>query len=121
VAKLMMDAGMIVMSAFISPFRRERQMARELIGGENFLEVYVSTSLEICEQRDVKGLYKKARSGQLPNLSGVGSPYEPPSAADFEINGEKTELNMTVARLMESINTDLVINKKSACILAELS
>jgi bifunctional enzyme CysN/CysC len=63
VAKLMMDAGLIVMTAFISPFRREREMARELIGPEDFVEVYVSTSLAVCEQRDVKGLYKKARSG----------------------------------------------------------
>jgi bifunctional enzyme CysN/CysC len=80
VAKLMMDAGMIVMTAFISPFRREREMARELIGPENFVEVYVSTPLEVCEQRDVKGLYKKARNGQLPNMSGISSPYEPPDA-----------------------------------------
>ena len=103
VAKLMMDAGLIVMTAFISPFQRERQMARELIGEESFVEVYVSTSLEVCEQRDVKGLYKKARSGQLPNLSGVGSPYEPPVAADFEINAELTELNMAINQLLETI------------------
>ncbi|EXF92421.1 sulfate adenylyltransferase [Pseudomonas fluorescens HK44] len=102
VAKLMMDAGLIVMAAFISPFRRERQMARELIGEENFVEVYVSTPLEVCEQRDVKGLYKKARSGQLPNLSGVGSPYEPPVDADFEINAGQTGLNMAITQLMQT-------------------
>jgi len=78
VAKLMMDAGMIVMTAFISPFRAEREMARELIGSDNFIEVFVDTPLEVCEQRDPKGLYKKARSGQLPNMTGVNSPYEPP-------------------------------------------
>jgi bifunctional enzyme CysN/CysC len=103
VAKLMMDAGLIVMTAFISPFRRERQMARELIGEENFVEVFVSTPLEVCEQRDVKGLYKKARSGLLPNLSGVGSPYEAPEAADFEINAGQTELDKAIAQLMRSI------------------
>jgi bifunctional enzyme CysN/CysC len=102
VAKLMMDAGLIVMTAFISPFRREREMARELIGEGNFVEVYVSTSLEICEQRDVKGLYKKARSGQLPNLSGVGSPYEPPPAADLEINAELHDLSAAIAQLIET-------------------
>jgi bifunctional enzyme CysN/CysC len=102
VAKLMMDAGMIVMTAFISPFRRERQMARELIGEDNFVEVYVSTSLEVCEQRDVKGLYKKARSGQLPNLSGVGSPYEPPPAADLEINAEQLDLSTAIEQLIET-------------------
>lgn len=78
VAKLMMDAGLIVMTAFISPFRAEREMARELIGDENFIEVFVDTPLEVCEQRDPKGLYKKARSGQLPNMTGINSPYEPP-------------------------------------------
>jgi len=78
VAKLMMDAGLIVMTAFISPFRAEREMARELIGNENFTEVFVDTPLEVCEQRDPKGLYKKARRGQLPNMTGINSPYEPP-------------------------------------------
>ena len=78
VAKLMMDAGLIVMTAFISPFRAEREMARELIGEENFIEVFVDTPLAVCEQRDPKGLYKKARNGQLPNMTGINSPYEPP-------------------------------------------
>ena len=73
-----MDAGLIVMTAFISPFRAERQMARELIGAENFIEVFVDTPLAVCEQRDPKGLYKKARSGQLPNMTGINSPYEAP-------------------------------------------
>lgn len=86
VAKLMMDAGLIVMTAFISPFRREREMARDLIGPENFVEVYVSTPLEVCEQRDAKGLYKKARSGQLPNMTGINSPYEPPERPDITLD-----------------------------------
>lgn len=103
VAKLMMDAGIIVITAFISPFRRERQMARELIGEESFVEVYVSTSLEVCEQRDVKGLYKKARSGNLPNLSGIGSPYEPPIVADVEVNSEKTPLSKAINQLINTI------------------
>jgi bifunctional enzyme CysN/CysC len=103
VAKLMMDAGMIVMTAFISPFRREREMARELIGEDNFVEVYVSTSLQVCEQRDVKGLYKKARSGQLPNLSGIGSPYEPPIAADLEIDAESIESIMAISKLIKNL------------------
>ncbi len=78
VAKLMMDAGLIVMTAFISPFRAEREMARALIGEENFIEVFVDTPLEVCEQRDPKGLYKKARNGLLPNMTGINSPYERP-------------------------------------------
>jgi len=83
VAKLMMDAGLIVMTAFISPFRAEREMARELIGAEFFIEVFVDTPLEVCERRDPKGLYKKARHGQLPNMTGINSPYEPPQAPDY--------------------------------------
>jgi bifunctional enzyme CysN/CysC len=101
VAKLMMDAGLIVMTAFISPFRREREMARELIGAENFVEVYVSTPLEVCEQRDVKGLYKKARAGQLPNMSGIGSPYEPPTAPTITLNGQITPIDDCVTLLSE--------------------
>lgn len=86
VAKLMMDAGLIVMTAFISPFRRERQMARELIGADNFVEVYVNTSLDVCEERDVKGLYKQARAGKIPNMTGVNSPYEAPGNPEFVAN-----------------------------------
>jgi bifunctional enzyme CysN/CysC len=104
VAKLMMDAGLIVMTAFISPFRRERQMARELIGEDNFVEVYVSTTLEVCEQRDVKGLYKKARAGQLPNLSGLGSAYEPPPAAAFEINALEHTMSNEILNIIEKID-----------------
>jgi bifunctional enzyme CysN/CysC len=86
VAKLMMDAGMIVMTAFISPFKREREMARDLIGTDNFIEIYVSTSLEVCEKRDVKGLYKLAREGKIPNMTGVNSAYEPPELPAFTVN-----------------------------------
>ncbi len=86
VAKLMMDAGLIVMTAFISPFRAEREMARELIGAENFIEVFVDTPLEVCEQRDPKGLYRKARSGLIPNMTGINSPYEPPARPNAVIN-----------------------------------
>jgi bifunctional enzyme CysN/CysC len=87
VAKLMMDAGLVVMTAFISPFKREREMARHLIGEENFIEVFVDTPIEICEERDPKGLYKKAREGKLPNFSGISSPYEIPENPNIIING----------------------------------
>ncbi len=103
VAKLMMDAGLIVLTAFISPFRREREMAKELIGEDRFVEVYVSTTLEVCEERDVKGLYKKARSGQLPNLSGVGSPYEAPDHTALNIDAANTDLKCAVDKLMTHI------------------
>ncbi|MBZ1351023.1 sulfate adenylyltransferase subunit CysN [Alcaligenaceae bacterium LF4-65] len=103
VAKLMMDAGIIVMTAFISPFKREREMARELIGAESFVEVYVSTSLEVCEQRDVKGLYKQARSGKIPNMTGISSPYELPKNPEFVADTAKMSVKdviYNVARLV---------------------
>jgi bifunctional enzyme CysN/CysC len=101
VAKLMMDAGLIVLTAFISPFRAEREMARRLIGEENFVEVFVDTPLALCEQRDPKGLYKKARSGQLPNMTGINSPYEPPSPAEAHISLAGGSLEDSVATLLK--------------------
>jgi len=106
VAKLMLDAGMVVMASFISPFRSEREMARELIGPENFIEVHVSTSLDICEQRDVKGLYKKARSGKLPHFTGIDSPYEPPQAAEVTIDSASTEVDAAVRQIFEQLEQE---------------
>jgi bifunctional enzyme CysN/CysC len=83
VAKLFVDAGLITMVAFISPFRAEREMARELVGPGEFIEIFVDTPLEICEQRDPKGLYRKARRGELRNFTGLDSPYEPPATPEL--------------------------------------
>ena len=105
VAKLMMDAGLIVMTSFISPFRRERDLARELIGAEHFIEVFVDTPLEVCEQRDVKGLYKKAREGKIPNMTGVNSPYEAPLAADITIRTQETGIEASVKMLRERLES----------------
>ena len=85
-AKLMMDAGLIVLAAFISPFRAERQMVREMVGEGGFVEIFVDTPLAEAERRDTKGLYRKARAGQLANFTGVDSPYEPPEAAEIRID-----------------------------------
>ncbi|MCC4115211.1 sulfate adenylyltransferase subunit CysN [Aromatoleum toluclasticum] len=86
VAKLMVDAGLIVITAFISPFRAERQMARSLMAEDEFIEVFIDTPLEVAEGRDAKGLYKKARRGELKNFTGIDSPYEAPEAPDVRIN-----------------------------------
>jgi bifunctional enzyme CysN/CysC len=99
VAKLMMDAGLIVMTAFISPYRREREMARELIGADNFVEVFVNTSLEVCERRDIKGLYKQARAGKIPNMTGINSPYEPPENPTLTVETG----NQTVESLVKQL------------------
>ena len=87
VAKLMRDAGLVVVVAFISPLQQERDQARACIGGSDFLEIFVRTPLSVCEARDVKGLYKKARRGELFEFTGISSPYEPPMAPDFTIDG----------------------------------
>jgi len=93
VAKLMMDAGLIVMTAFISPFKRERDMARQLIGKEHFIEVFVDTPIEVCEKRDPKGLYQKAREGKLPNFSGISSTYEAPDKPNVRVDTSKQKSN----------------------------
>jgi bifunctional enzyme CysN/CysC len=90
VAKLMTDAGLIVLTAFISPFQAERRMVREMSMPGEFIEIYVETPLEIAEQRDVKGLYKKARTGQLKNFTGIDSPYEPPESPEIRVNTVQT-------------------------------
>ena len=86
VASLMVDSGLIVLTAFISPFRAERHMVREMMGDEEFIEIFVDTPLEVCEARDVKGLYKKARAGDLKNFTGIDSPYEEPETAEIHVN-----------------------------------
>lgn len=81
----MNDAGLIVLTSFISPFEADRQRAREIIGSD-FIEIYVSTPLEECEKRDVKGLYKKARAGEIPQFTGISSPYEIPSSPEITVD-----------------------------------
>jgi bifunctional enzyme CysN/CysC len=87
VARVMADAGLVVLTAFISPYSRDRDMARDLVGPQRFMEVYVDTPLEVCEARDVKGLYRKARLGEIPNMTGIQSPYEAPEHPDHRITG----------------------------------
>ena len=86
VAKLMTNAGLIVLTAFISPFRSERQMVRQLLPDNDFIEIFIDTPLSVAEQRDAKGLYKKARAGQLKNFTGIDSPYEAPQKPDIHID-----------------------------------
>ena len=102
VAKLMVDAGLIVLVSFISPFKAERRAARELFDPGEFLEVFVDTSLEECERRDTKGLYAKARRGELKNFTGIDSPYEPPENPEFVISTISLTPEQTTLRLMSS-------------------
>jgi bifunctional enzyme CysN/CysC len=102
VAKLMVEAGLIVLVSFISPFRSERRMARELVGPDEFVEIYVNTPIDVCEARDPKGLYKSARAGKLPNFTGIGSPYEPPDHPELTVDGG-TGTAQTVAEQILSL------------------
>ena len=106
VSKLMNDAGLIVLTSFISPFAQDRQNAREIIG-DAFMEVYVSTPMEECERRDVKGLYKKARKGELDHFTGVTSPYEVPQHADVVIDTSKFSVEACVDQILEQLKNQL--------------
>jgi bifunctional enzyme CysN/CysC len=106
VAALMMDAGLVVMTAFISPFREERRMARELIGPGRFHEIHIATPLAVCELRDVKGLYQKARVGLIPNMTGIDSPYEPPSAAELTLDTSRLSIDEAVDQLLDTFFKD---------------
>jgi adenylylsulfate kinase-like enzyme len=101
VARLMNDAGLIVVTAFISPCRDDREMAREIIGCEHFLEVYLSTSLAVCEMRDPKGFYWRARQGGLANFTGVSAPYEEPLLPDVVIDTNESDVECSVESLMQ--------------------
>ncbi|MFC3880955.1 adenylyl-sulfate kinase [Algoriphagus namhaensis] len=109
VAKLMMDAGLLVISAFISPFRAERQMIADLVGTDNFLEIFVDCPLEVCELRDVKGLYQKARKGIIKNFTGIDSPYEKPENPFVHIHSDQEELSHSVNRVMSVIKKEISI------------
>ena len=103
VAKLMCDAGLIVITAFISPFRLEREMARSLFGKNDFKEIYISTPLKVAEKRDPKGLYKKARQGKIPNFTGIDSIYEKPTNPELEIDTSKISLSKAVKKILKII------------------
>ena len=103
VSKLMNDAGLIVLTSFISPYRADRERARKIIGNDDFIEIYVSTPLEVCEQRDTKGLYKKARSDAIPNFTGISSPYEPPINPEIVIDTSKSSLDDSVEFIINEL------------------
>ncbi|WP_312239984.1 adenylyl-sulfate kinase [Pantoea sp.] len=103
VAKLMVDAGLVVLTAFISPHRAERQMVRDLLAEGRFVEVYVDTPLAVCEARDPKGLYKKARAGELCNFTGIDSAYEAPEQPEIHLDGEQLVTKLT-AQLLDLLH-----------------
>lgn len=103
VAKLMVDAGVFVLAAFISPFRAERLMARDLMGSGEFIEVFIDTPLAVAEQRDPKGLYRKARRGELKNFTGIDSPYEEPEMPEIRVNTSQITVQEAVDQVYEHL------------------
>ena len=109
-AKLMMEAGVIAMTAFISPFREDRDAVRGLLSQDDFIEVYCNASLEGCESRDVKGLYKRARTGEIKNYTGIDSPYEEPTNPDLVIDTESESLEESVVKVVDFLKFKEIIN-----------
>ncbi len=93
VGKLFVDAGLITLSSFVSPYRADRDQVRALLAEDQFFEIYVNTPLEICEQRDPKGLYKRARAGEIPNFTGISDPYEEPQAPELELKSDTVTID----------------------------
>lgn len=114
VAKLMLESGTITLTAFISPFSAERNLARKLVPHGDFIEIYCACDLAVCEQRDVKGLYKKARQGEIKHFTGISSPYEVPEKPEFSIDTGKHDLTECVDQVMAVLAARGVINKPSA-------
>jgi len=110
VAKLMLESGLIVMTAFISPFREDRVAVRNLISNSDFIEIYCKASLKTCEERDVKGLYKRARAGEIKNYTGIDSPYEAPDNPELIIDTDKETLDESVSKIYSFLERKAIIN-----------
>jgi len=110
VSKLMLESGLIVMTAFISPINKDRSEARKLISSNDFIEIYCKASLETCETRDVKGLYKRARAGEIKNYTGIDSPYEAPENPELTIDTDKQSLEESVSTILSFLDSNEIIN-----------
>lgn len=107
VTRLFSDAGVITLAAFISPLQKDRELVREIIGADQFVEVFVDTPLSVCEARDIKGLYKKARAGEIADFTGISAPYESPIKPDIHIKTEEETLETAVERVSSFLNQKL--------------
>jgi adenylylsulfate kinase len=107
ISNLMLDAGVLTLAAFVSPYTKDRKQVKEIVGADNFIEIYVNTSLEECERRDVKGLYRKARAGEIKNMTGISAPYEVPTNPDFEIITDGQSIECSLKEVLTFLNTKL--------------
>ena len=103
IAHLMVDAGVVTLAAFVSPYIKDRENIKSIVGDENFIEIYINTSLDECERRDVKGLYKKARAGEIKNMTGISAPYEAPNNPDLEIITDNETIESSVETILDFI------------------
>ena len=110
VANLMLDAGLVVIAAFVSPYKKDRENIKNIVKDANFVEIYINTSLEECERRDAKGLYRKARSGEIKDMTGISSPYEAPEQADIEIKTEEESIEAAAKKIVDAIMPKLKVN-----------
>ena len=110
ISALMIDAGIVVLAAFVSPYKKDRLNIKNVVKDVNFVEIYINTSVEECERRDVKGLYKKARAGEIINMTGISSPYEAPIDTDIEIKTEEETIEQSVQRILDYISPKLEFN-----------
>ena len=108
ISKLFVDAGIVVLAAFIAPYEKDREFIKKIIGKDNYVEVFVNTSLEECERRDIKGLYKKARKGEIKNMTGISAPYEKPKTPAIKLDQEQS-VEEAVALIFEEIKNKLSI------------
>ncbi|ARS35486.1 adenylyl-sulfate kinase [Pontibacter actiniarum] len=115
-AKLMLDAGLVVLCAFISPYEAERQLVKEVIGKDRFTQVYVNCSLAECEKRDTKGLYAKARRGEIDHFTGISSPYEPPLAPDVEVATDTESIEESLGKLIAAIEPQLSLQNEASAV-----
>ena len=113
IAALFLEAGIIVIAAFVSPFAKDREMVREIVGGANFIEIYVSTPIEICELRDGKGLYKKARLGEINDFTGISSPYEPPVKPFIKVDSSYKPVGEIVQEIFSLVLWDLQLTDEA--------
>ena len=109
VANLMVDAGVVVLAAFVSPYKKDRENIARIVGNDNFVEIFVNTSLEECEKRDVKGLYKKARAGEIEDFTGINAPYEAPDSPQVEIVTDGLSIEECVLKIYDKIKPKLKI------------
>ena len=109
ISNLMLDAGVLTLAAFVSPYIRDREDVNQIVGADNFIEIYVNTSIEECERRDVKGLYKKAIKGEIKNMTGISSPYEAPINPDFEVITDFQSIEDSVQSVLKFLNQKLKI------------